>query len=391
MESADGDFDGQLALGGGMKVGILTFHNTSNYGAALQALATVEAINALGVNAEIIDYVSKARGGRYGAFNRVMSHIKSRSVSAAIKSACLSPGVYIRNRSFQAFYDRYLSVSQVRYSGWSELSKTTSLYDCFVAGSDQIWSYKNNGGDLAYLLDFVPADTKTLSYASSFGVGAIPAVFRKNYETSLRKINKISVREKEGAKLVTSLTGRDAEVVVDPVLLLSQEYWESIASPCVMEKGSFDLLYVNNLRAREFEWNFGDSVPQLPVVSLGTFKINDLWRKNVYVKAGEGPRQFLSYIRNARLVYTTSYHAVLFCLIFNVPFYVFLSGDEGRDSRIQNVLEEYGLSARAVTTMKQDIIPKEEVDFSYFNAAWSQKKEQSYSFIKRALFEGGRD
>ena len=39
-----------------MKVGILTFQNANNYGAALQAFALCSTVRKLGYNAELIDY-----------------------------------------------------------------------------------------------------------------------------------------------------------------------------------------------------------------------------------------------------------------------------------------------------------------------------------------------
>ena len=39
-----------------MKTGILTFHRTTNYGAALQAYALQKKLTDIGVQAEIIDY-----------------------------------------------------------------------------------------------------------------------------------------------------------------------------------------------------------------------------------------------------------------------------------------------------------------------------------------------
>ena len=41
------------------KVGILTFHNTTNYGAALQAYALQTKINHMGYKCDTIDYINK--------------------------------------------------------------------------------------------------------------------------------------------------------------------------------------------------------------------------------------------------------------------------------------------------------------------------------------------
>lgn len=73
---------------------------------------------------------------------------------------------------------------------------------------------------------FVPDNVPKFSYAASFGVSEIPKGQQKLYKTFLSRLNYISVRENAGQKIVKELTGRDAQVVADPVMLLTREQWD---------------------------------------------------------------------------------------------------------------------------------------------------------------------
>lgn len=368
-----------------IKVGVITYHNTSNYGAALQAVATIEAIGQLGFDAEVIDYHSPFRGDRYSAPHRIMSSIRRGQLTSAVKTLILSPGIYVRNKNFIKFYVRNLKKSSRTFRSNGELVAAATAYDTLLVGSDQVWSYKNNGGDLAYLLEFAPNNVNCCSYASSFGVMRVPESLKTYYRPLLQRMDKISVRENQGRDLVNAIAGRDAKVVVDPVLLLDRAYWEGMADSGRGDGEIFDLLYVNNNNTRACELKYTREHPKVPLRILGSFRPKDAISAGVSVRSGVGPVGFLRSIINARFVYTTSYHAVVFCLIFNKPFYVYMSGDEGRDSRIKDVLKEYSLDGRAVHLGAKSLNLDSRVDFSVFNEKWPQRRQDCLEFLEDAL------
>ena len=84
----------------------------------------------------------------------------------------------------------------------------------------------------AYFLTFAPEGKKKVAYAPSLGIRTMPAGGK------VRKIRKwtegfdaVSVREQEGADLLEKMTGIRADVMPDPVCLLSREEWAEIAAP----------------------------------------------------------------------------------------------------------------------------------------------------------------
>ena len=71
---------------------------------------------------------------------------------------------------------------------------------------------------------------KRIAYVESFGTNDIPEEDRAIFEKQLEKFKAIGLRKTAGLDIVQRLIGkRDAEVVLDPMRLLSTVEWIRIA------------------------------------------------------------------------------------------------------------------------------------------------------------------
>lgn len=135
----------------------------------------------------------------------------------------------------------YEMVRQGKLKDWAEryihfrkdiknLSNVIDDYDYFIAGSDQVWNPYFN--DNAYLKDnflmFAPSE-KRISYAASISAPTIPDSEIEIYKEGFAGMHALSLREQAGADLVKKFSGRDAEVHVDPTLLLSPQQWDEVS------------------------------------------------------------------------------------------------------------------------------------------------------------------
>lgn len=93
----------------------------------------------------------------------------------------------------------------------------------YVVGSDQIW---HSPKPYSYL-QFIEA-SKRVSYAPSFGFSAFPEKDADAFRRGLMGIRALSCREQQGCDLIEELTGRKAEKVLDPTLLLTADDWVRI-------------------------------------------------------------------------------------------------------------------------------------------------------------------
>lgn len=95
---------------------------------------------------------------------------------------------------------------------------------------DQIWNpywAVNKTTFDGFFLRFAKKD-KRVSYAASFGVSMIPENQISDYTKALLEFKRISVREDAGASIIKNLCNREAQVVLDPTLLLDKCQWECI-------------------------------------------------------------------------------------------------------------------------------------------------------------------
>ena len=78
---------------------------------------------------------------------------------------------------------------------------------------------------------FAPDNVKKVSYSTSFGVSEIPQRYTNDAQKFLSRFEYISVREKSGQTIVKEIAQRDAALVCDPTMLLSNDQWREIIPP----------------------------------------------------------------------------------------------------------------------------------------------------------------
>ena len=369
------------------KVALISFHNAYNYGAAMQAFALQKALHDMGVEAEYINYINEKRKNAYNTTFKAKRALKQKNIILAVRF--LIGGVFIstRRKHFDAFYEKHLNKTAKVYTTSTEARALNGMYDKFIAGSDQVWNCRNNGGDLAYLLDFVENPDEKISYASSFGMVDIPPEYVSAYSEALKKIGRISVREVIGSRIVERYTGRNPQVVLDPVFLTGIKTWEIIKQEGSVKNERFIFFYTNrDDQIRDF-WSIGFSRKGIRSHILSsTIGIKDFLDPKTSVRVSMKPADFLNEIASAELVVTASFHCVAFSIIFHKQFVVFLTGNRGRDERILNLLHICGLTDRIITS--ETTVEKIESVINYDEVDRKLQPFLDYSreYLKRAVF-----
>lgn len=78
-------------------------------------------------------------------------------------------------------------------------------------------------------MDFVLDPRKKISYAPSFGVNEIRNQYVKDeIGKQLKSFSALSVREKQGSDMIKEYYGLQANVVIDPTLLLNANDWDTM-------------------------------------------------------------------------------------------------------------------------------------------------------------------
>lgn len=356
-----------------MKIGILTFHRAHNYGAVLQCYALQEILKRMGHDVQVIDYLQPWIEDFYHLFGWNMIRRNSGSISSlldylkgSLKKWLLAPG---KARDFRTFRDNFLNLSLPCRDVMPQ------NYDCYIIGSDQLWSLHCLGGepDRIYMGDFQrPQGSRLVGYAISADMKSVMAS-ENMLKANVPRFDALSMREKEVAEVVAEITGCRCDVCLDPTLLTDASLWNPLLTE--VEKEEYVLMY-------EVRWNpqtkgkLRKKAEELAAAIGPHCKVIDLTRMNRPVT------EFVSLFRNASHVVTTSFHGIVFSIIFGVPFYALpLWG--GYDLRYIELLKSLGAEDRLVG-FDTRMVPKP-MDFAPLKERLAVRQEESMSFIQKAL------
>lgn len=360
-----------------MKVGIITIHAASNQGACLQAYALQEAITKLNCEAQIIDYHCVPAEEVDYTFN--IHAIKSVRSFASQVVYCYRR--FIRNKKFRKFREQYMKLSDSHYKV-EEMDRLEPLYDCFCVGSDQVWNPMITDYDTAYLLEFVHDENKKVSYASSFGGAELDEKGMEIYQRGLRSFRKIAVREASGKKLVKNLVQREAEIVLDPTLLLGYNDWGRIERQVKVPQ-KYILIY--QIRKSSNLSRYALEIAREK--NMQVIKISDSYipEKGIKHISGVSPREFIYLFSHATIVVTNSFHGTAFSVNFNKEFYVELSPEKKNGNpRIVDFLKLCDLNERIIE--QGEIYSKHsEIDWKNVNTRLQDARNASINYLREAL------
>lgn len=323
------------------RIGILTMHYNSNYGAVLQAYALQNKVCTLGYDAELIHYVNpqgksalQLLGGSLTDNLRALLRWRKRSS---------------RIHAFKNFMDTYYHLSGEAIYDAGKLNENELDYDAYITGSDQTFNLKL-GGDVEfrknYFLPFV-RDGRKLSYAASMGekIKTLTAEEAEWMKAALVKYDALSVREAAAADFIESLGIKRPQIMLDPTMLLKSKDWDAVCCPTRYTPGSYILFYSVLSDAWVIE-KVQEIAKKLGLPVIAPHYQNRFEMRASFVRADDiGPGEFISLIKNAAFVCTTSFHATVFSILYNKPFASFVLGE---GNRLNHLLDLTNLKNRAV-------------------------------------------
>ena len=357
-----------------MKVGIVTFHVSYNFGSALQAYALQTLVSSLGHEASIVNYLSLDF-----ELYKLFSPLHPRR---DVRTLLNLRGYLGRRVAFRDFSEEHFKLTKNTYTYKDEtsLSELQADFDCFVCGSDQIWNLNCTRGAVGpFFLSFA-GDKRRVAYAPSLGRTSFdPENFDKEKVARLlADFDFLSVREAETLPLFQSLVDKPIDGVLDPTLLLDATDYEAILSEPPVE-GEYIFMYL--LR----------KCPELVESTIAMAR--ETGKKVVYVSErnlpipngvnlfGIGPSEFLALIANAGCVMANSFHAAVFSVLFRKAFRVFATDKTG--SRMRDLLGNLGIPERCVACEDSSTIT--DVDWDDVEGRLESLRAHSMDYLRRAL------
>ena len=367
-----------------MKVLVITRHYVINYGSLLQTLATQMAVEKLGHEVEIIDYV------RYDEhFSRVEKaniQLKPKYNGNCIKRILYlfvrQPENVFAGKRFLKERNKYLKLTD-NYELFDQLKDNPPDADVYLTGSDQVWGPMAAGAyDESYFLGFIK-DKKKIAYAASFGRASkeFSEKIRAKFHDFLVDYDHILVREISAKELCDEI-GIKSEVAIDPTLLISASEWRrtlNVGAPII--EGKYVLVYQvhNDKRLDDYAKRFAKNS------GLKLIRVSPFWHQ--IIRGGDficcpSVSEFINILSNSSCLITDSFHGTVFAINFNIPF-IEVMPNNTTGTRNKSILELCSLEGRI---LKDDNVMMDlNVDFSYANEFLSNERNKCMNQLKDAI------
>ncbi len=312
---------------------LFTLFNSNNYGATLQAYATVKNLEKLRVESKIINYVTPDDKRR----NQFLVYPKSiGDLKYDLKAITFMRTFLKRRYNFKKFIKTHFKLTK-KYTlkNYKNISKES--FDYFITGSDQTFSmnlWKSPEQAVPYFIPF-PVNGKKISYSSSIGehLDRITEEQAEFMKTHLSDFESIAVREETAADYIEKIIGKKPPVTFDPTITLTREEWDKIENP-VKPKEKYIFFYgiIPTPWVSEYV-NRLSKETGLKVISPSPYTTKEII-ENIENRYDCGPNEFISLIKNAEMVVTSSFHGTIFSMIYGKPFASLIVGSGNRVSTL---------------------------------------------------------
>lgn len=355
--------------------GLLTWHHYSNVGSNLQAYAMQYIVTEQKRTPVFLNYRGKYTESKYKAFlKKVFGEIDSAMPNILPES--------IRAQAFH-FQNKYLKMTKELFTD-EDLFQCSKNLSSIVCGSDQIWA--PNVYNPVYQLQFCGEGVYKCAYAASVGLPSIPKELIPTYRKNLQSFHYITVRERQGAELLSNILDKEIPWVLDPTLLVPRSEWEKISKRIkTPEKYLFCYFLGENPDHRKMAQNYAKQ-NGLEIICCSNSKMDKTgFGKTI---SHMGPQEFLGYLLGSDAMFTDSFHGILFSIIFRKNFYAvhrFKSDDKVcQNSRVDNILEMLCLSDRCLQD-GQFVTADKPIDYAFVERLLKPKQIESELHLRRML------
>lgn len=353
------------------RIGLITIHDTLNYGSLLQAFSLYRAIEELGLSVELIDYKCEA--------------IVNREKTYPLKECLSVRGLYdyfTKHKSFSKRYDNmwnFMRKNMVISKAYnkSTISEANNEYDTFVVGSDIVWGMPVTGHDFTYMLDFAQDKKKKVAFSPSIGT-PWTSEEKETIGRLLKRFDFISTREELGAEWVMELTNQKTEVTCDPTMLWNRQFWEKLADDSIVPQKPYILVYMTTSDKK----NIRDAIAYGKKCNMPVYYLNfNRPEKGIHNISPMTVGAWIALFKNADTVFSASYHGLVFSLYFGKKLFYY---NRGNKARMKSFGEELKIQHREGTdeNLKNDI----PIDYDgWVNKKLEEKRTYSWKILKERL------
>ena len=350
---------------GNKKIGVITLPGRYNYGNRLQNYAVVKIYERLGFQVESLELED----------HTILRAIKRTLLTIAVRRVKTNEELMSGDR-LNAF-NEFSSSCHIRTVG-RKRGSWRKEFDCFSVGSDQVWNpnFVNHRAGW-YFLDFTHK-AKRIALCPSIGVDELSPAQSRKLATGVRGFPRVSVREERGAKLIQECSGKNAEVICDPTMVLPADEWRAAADNSFTPSSPYVFTYLLGGANNEA------SEVLCEVTDHGAIPVIPLSDRQKPEELDAGPAEFLSLIDNAVHVVTDSFHAAVFASILQTPLTI-VHREEGASmfSRLEQLSKTLGIEHKVFGSPNFDL--SRAGDYRGVSEAIARERDKFMSYLRACL------
>lgn len=359
-----------------MRIGIITQPMGTNYGGILQNYALQQVLKELGHNPITLDHYIKYPLWRF-ILSRTLYYISTlipyykrsynrRPYKGRITTLCV-----------HKFIKNYILRTKNIHIFNPNIIKKYNL-EALIVGSDQVWrpSYNEHIEDM--FLKFAQNNKKItkVAYAASFGNSEWDFTEEQTLKCRdlIKSFSKVSVRELSGISLCRQFLNIDASLTLDPTLLIDKSYYESLCQAIPKRTTEFIACYILDMTPDKKEYiKRLQEETKLPIIYFSA-------HENMKLSIEE----WISTFRDAKFVYTDSFHGTIFSIIFKTNFFVFLNKIRGSD-RFITLLSQLNIENRIIYDYTNFDL-NQEIDWNSVHEKINKNKIDSILFLENSIY-----
>ena len=290
-----------------IKIGIMTFSLADNAGAMLQ-LYSLYSYLAKESNAQVIclKYKNKNTYQYQHPFFIFKNELKTKTL---FKNSNLRYCIF-NHLKFNFFR------TKMKYSKTISSFKNRKLIklDIAIFGSDQILNFKLTNYDINYIsgLNIIDAKKRIIFSGS---MGSYKPIAPSDYELfrkAFQQLTSLSFRENDLCLFFKDCLNINSLQTCDPTFLLGADFWKTLVKK--QKSKEFIFLYYATENLLKEATDYAEKNNKIIYYAYPLIQIP---REKRFKKVHDDPKNFISYIYYSDYVFTSSYHCLVFSLIFN--------------------------------------------------------------------------
>ena len=298
------------------KIGIITFWGVPNYGTFFQAYALRNVVQQLYPDnqVEVVPYLADSHYKTYYGIRGVdcrCKYLRPKFYLSLLKGLVNLPANKKKENEFLKYYEKLSFSKRINAD---ELKKRN--YDIVILGSDIVWDFSISFfGNDRFLFGLDLNAAKKIAYAASFGTVRYGATIPEYVNEAVNNMDAISVREANSQSIIKSLTNKEPLIVSDPTFIYDFENDKGISSE--NKYGDYIVVYGSamgeDLIKGCVEYAKKHS---LKIICLDSLDDKFDWCDININQKDLSPFEWLSMFKNAKVIFTCTFHGLMFGLIF---------------------------------------------------------------------------